>query len=249
MNINSTTDYGQFKHIVGNRGLNKAHLNRLEKSILKNNLLDKFPGIVNKHDELVDGQHRLEVARKNNLLFYYTIVPDAGMEQVVDLNVSSKPWSLLDFFHSFIDRGFPEYIKLGQFMQKYKEYNMSMSNAAMLIGADKKGTQFHFQGERTGFKFGQFKAENIQRGDAVMLSVIDLSPFLRASSIMEDRDFLKAIMKLMRMDENGEISWKELLTQFDKSGKQITRQFLLRNYLEVFEEVYSYNKKTRIRFF
>ena len=63
-NVYKTTDYGQFKNIEGNRGINLKHVNTLVTSITEKDL--QIPIIVDQNMRVVDGQHRLEAYKKLN---------------------------------------------------------------------------------------------------------------------------------------------------------------------------------------
>ena len=72
LQIHSTYDLNVFKILEGNRNINLLHVERLVKSIEENGFL-KMPIIVNKNYEVIDGQHRLEAAKKSKSMVYYII--------------------------------------------------------------------------------------------------------------------------------------------------------------------------------
>ena len=63
MDVIETTDYDIFKGIVGNRKVEKKHVEMLTGAIDRNNLLNVRPIIVNEEMMVIDGQHRLEAAK------------------------------------------------------------------------------------------------------------------------------------------------------------------------------------------
>lgn len=120
MQIKSTTNYDQFKVIKGNRNINKRHLTTLTLSIVKENLLEFNPIIVNEKMEVIDGQHRLEVAKANKLPIFYMVNPTADIHTVVRQNSVSKQWNLQDYINSFVTLGKENYIYLQEFMDNYE---------------------------------------------------------------------------------------------------------------------------------
>ena len=54
--IKTTSNYNIFLHVIGNREINKANVNRLKESIKDIGL--QVPILVNQNKAVVDGQHR-----------------------------------------------------------------------------------------------------------------------------------------------------------------------------------------------
>lgn len=117
--IQKTTNYNLFKTIEGNRDLNPNHLAKLAMSVAKKNLLQYAPIMVNESMEVIDGQHRLEVARQSKLEIYYTIVPRARLDEVMELNTTLRNWKLTDFVNSMIVTGNKEMQYLRNFCEEY----------------------------------------------------------------------------------------------------------------------------------
>ncbi len=126
--IQKTNNYEQFKELKGNRNLNAGHLARLTMSIGKKNLMEYNPILVNENMEVVDGQHRLEVARQNKLPVYFQIVPASGLNEVMELNTNLRNWKLVDFVDSLIVQGNKTMMYLREFCD---EYNLSITGAIM----------------------------------------------------------------------------------------------------------------------
>src|SRR5271156_3067808 len=103
--IYSTKNYDMFTSLKGNRGkttIQPRHLDALEKSILERNLLDVNPIIVDKSHIVINGHHRLAVAKKNNLLIYYTIVEDADYKDAIRLTRGTSNWTLKEYLECFM---------------------------------------------------------------------------------------------------------------------------------------------------
>lgn len=130
MIIQKTINYDQFKFIKGNRELNQRHLTQLTLSILEDNLLSVNPILVNADLEVIDGQHRLEVARANKLEIYYIIMPNAGVNEVRQLNTFTRVWKMLDYVESYATQGNKQYQKLLKLME---EYSISATTAISFI--------------------------------------------------------------------------------------------------------------------
>ena len=117
--IQQTTDYDQFKNIKANRKLYPFHIANLTTSIMTKNMLSENPIVVNEKMEVVDGQHRLLVAKANKLPIYFMVIPDAGITEVRLLNANNREWSLTDFIDSYVEQGRENYIWLKSFTNQY----------------------------------------------------------------------------------------------------------------------------------
>lgn len=249
MKIYSTTDYGQFKRVVGNRKVNKTHVNKLVKSISKENHLEQYPGIVNSELFIYDGQHRLAAAEILQVPFYYQIEEtDIGLDMVRTLQLQ-KSWSMEDYLESFIEQGNPHYVRLREFM-KLSGFGVSVSG--MLIGEGTRNsntTRAFFHGSNSLFKQGAFEATRLATGMRVLGLVEDVTPYLQIKSIRIDRDFLAALLKLDYLVEQGLLDWKRMLYQLEASKKLIQREYTIKDYLRALEDIFNFNMKTKFRFY
>lgn len=121
--VNTTSDLGLFKKMIGNRPVNPQHVKRLSMSIKKYGMLVN-PILVNENYEVIDGQHRLEAAKDANSSVYYIKVPKYGIEQVHALNVNQKNWTHKQFMEGYASMGLESYIKLKEFSEKHHYFNL-----------------------------------------------------------------------------------------------------------------------------
>lgn len=137
--IKSTKDYSLFKLRNDNRehGINKTHLDYLIEKIKLRNLLDLNPIIVNEDFEVINGQHRLEAAKRLNLPIYYRVIEKCSAKDIIDLNFS-KSWTMSDYLHFYCENNYEEYIKLKEFIYKSRltlkvALNLSQGNSRKKI--------------------------------------------------------------------------------------------------------------------
>jgi len=120
MTVKSTQNYSQFKTVLGNRLLSREHIARLVREIERNNLLATQPILVNEKMEIIDGQHRLEAAKKIGATIYYVQVPGLGIEHVVRLNNTQRRWGVYEYIQLHVDHGNAHYQQLQDFIHKNK---------------------------------------------------------------------------------------------------------------------------------
>lgn len=112
----STTDYKQFKIMSGNRKIVKFHVENLGRSMaLYPEIFKLKPILVNKHMEVIDGQHRLAAAKKLGVPVWYDKVDNAGANEAIIINNNQRNWSIDDYARSFAAFGkqpYKDFIKL-----------------------------------------------------------------------------------------------------------------------------------------
>lgn len=114
-----TRDYDKFNMLECNRELNPLHLKRLMESIQRNNQLKLHPIIVTSGYEVIDGQHRLESARRLGLSIYYIISDEVQKQHIIECNANQKPFELNDFIRfSIQETKNKDYIRLQDLLMK-----------------------------------------------------------------------------------------------------------------------------------
>lgn len=174
--IQTTTDYDKFTLIKGNREVKAGHTASLAVSILKHNMLAQNPIIVNSKMEVIDGQHRLEVARTNKLPISYIVLDNADIAEVISLNQAQRAWTANDFIDSYAARGNEEYIWLRNFT---KEQKIAVSNAVIFTHGSNDSWVY------TAIKTGRFVTRPEQREDAERRAGVlwELRPFLNVTGV------------------------------------------------------------------
>ncbi len=99
--IEKTKEYSKFKHLKGNRPIQKYHLKKLKQSIEKDNCLNLHPIIVNKNFEIIDGQHRLEVAKQLDLDIFFIQSESVKDEHFIEGNVNQKSLEVENYIDYF----------------------------------------------------------------------------------------------------------------------------------------------------
>lgn len=240
--ILSTKDYSIFKRVWHNRKLNSAHLKNLTASIATKNLLQYTPIIVNEKMEVIDGQHRLEVAKRNKLEIYYIIADDVATSDILLLNANERPWAIPDFIDSWEKQGIKDYKILKEFMDKY-ELPASIS-ACMLSGisTNAKHTIVRI------IKEGEFEVTEQEKATEQADRLTALIPFCQ-NRFWKNRDFLRAYLSLYpKLDWDKFV--EQLTTMMEATGKvPLRRQLSQRDTVLMFEDIYNYNKKNRERLY
>jgi len=107
-----TQNYKKFKIMDGNPKLLNIHVRKLKKAIEEDNQLELHPIIVNKDFYVIDGQHRLQVAKELGLNIYYIKSDTVRDEHALSARIqqASRIEDRIDYF--CIRQKKPEYILL-----------------------------------------------------------------------------------------------------------------------------------------
>ena len=118
--ILSTTDYDKFIFRKDNRVIDENHVKTLMWKIEIKNMLHINPLIVNSLFEVIDGQHRLEAAKRLHIPVYYIVDDDFEREDIITLNSGRKNWVNEDYINFYASEGKEDYIKIKKFMEDHQ---------------------------------------------------------------------------------------------------------------------------------
>lgn len=130
-----TIDYEVFQRPKCNRKIDTSVLKKLEKSIKEKNLLASKPIVVDRFFNVIDGQHRLEVAKKLGIPIPYQVDEKCDIYDMVKLNNNQKAWTINDYLNYYCHaEERPEYLKLRDFVERE---NLQLNIALHLLNGTK----------------------------------------------------------------------------------------------------------------
>ncbi len=163
--MEKTTDYSIFEKEEKNRELSETNVIRIMKSIQAKNLLCYRPILVDKDMKIIDGQHRLEAAKRLKIPIYYEVSKTLSSNDIILLNSNSKFWSFDDYLNFYVNSGLEDYVKLDQLCKKNK---ITVIHALNVLG--KRGGR----NSSKNFKHGEFKYPNFE-DERDALDILDFS--------------------------------------------------------------------------
>lgn len=129
-----TSNYAQFNKLNGNRPVNESQVDGIINSIREVGY-QPVPILVNEKMEVIDGQHRLEAAKKLGISIYFIIKNGAGSKEVMQLNLRRGNWTVYDFIGFYAATGNINYIKLREYEASYTR--MGVIDIAMCLSDSK----------------------------------------------------------------------------------------------------------------
>ncbi len=120
MKIFQTKDYDDFKKFPGNRKIKEKHVVKLMASIQLIDRLEQYPIIINQENQVIDGQHRLEAAKRLNIPIYYVVDAESDPNQILIVNDTKLNWVVEDRFDYWIEYGNKDYQRIKDLSNRLK---------------------------------------------------------------------------------------------------------------------------------
>lgn len=148
MLIQQTKDYDVFQHFGCNRRLHEGNLKKLQRSISQENMLASRPILIDEQFRVIDGQHRLEAARRLGVPVWYQVHDGRRPEDMIMLNNAVKSWGIPDYLNFYTKNSYANYINLSSFIEKNK---VDVNIALHMLNSD-RSTGFY-----KDFKEGRYE--------------------------------------------------------------------------------------------
>jgi len=116
--IYETTNYSDFKTMVGNRAVKDDRVNKIVESINKVGYV-LSPILVNEKMEVIDGQGRLSALERLRLPVHYMIQDGVGIEECRQMNIHQSNWTNYDYVTSYAIRGNDNYRRLQSLLDTF----------------------------------------------------------------------------------------------------------------------------------
>ncbi len=241
-NAQSTMNYDLFKKHPSNTPINDTIVNKLVDSIQQRNMLSLKPILVNEKMQVLDGQHRLEAAKKLNLPVYYIVEKEAQDMDMILLNANQRTWKLADYHNFFLTQGSPEYRKLDEFTKNHK---MNLQEYMKLDNYGRKSVNSN------NFRHGKFVMPNEteQTGKLKIWNFAkELIQFIgkRRSDIpqvLKSVNFQRALISFLKRDD---ISLEEVRSKVEMKIDILGARSGMGGYYQMFMEIYNFRRRDPI---
>lgn len=238
MTIHKTTEYDKFVLREDNRkhGLMENHVLDIMESLKIRNLLHLRPIVINTRNEVLDGQHRLEAAKRLGLPIYYMLDKDSQSEDLIHLNMSKK-WNTDDYLNFWCKQGKQNYIKLAE-LQRKTGLNISILLNLCCMQTGQKYRDFKM-GKLEGFEEGKFEQsiEYCRETSDLFVSLIGFHTWYRA------KRFCIPLCKLCSNENFKMEKWRENL---QKLSHKLCQKATTQGYEAMLEDIYNWHNSKKI---
>ena len=196
--VYQTANYNVFARIKGNRELNELKIKKMIRDINNGlNLLADFPLVVVESGsklQVIDGQHRLEAAKKTKKEVFYIIrKTELSLDKMARFNSLQEKWSVKDFIECYIEKGIQDYAKLKEFIEHYQ---VPASVSIKILHSGIVGNDGSNSDLTEVFHRGEFKCKHWKQA----VDIVESCKRFGKSKYWNSRPFMIAITKILAAD-------------------------------------------------
>lgn len=240
--MQSTMDYGIFKKSPSNRDTDDRNIQRIQKSIQQKNLLHHRPILVNEKMEVIDGQNRLEAAKRSNLPVFFEVSNDSTTEDIYLLNINQKTWQAQDYVKYFCSLGKEEYIRLHYFMEE-KKISLKM---AMILLTSNRGAEPYYDLKQGLFQFPN--EEEMQVVNQYLDQIAQITDFISLNT-MGSKHYLKKstfIYSALKFLSSPNVNFNIFMKKLEMKLAYIRPCTLAKEYITMFKAIYNWKNQDPI---
>lgn len=239
-----TSDYSIFKKSEANRDVVELNVKKIMNSIQIRNLLEFRPIIVNSKMEVIDGQNRLEAAKRLGVEIWYEVQPDSEVEDIFLLNANQKAWEFQDYLKHYCARGSEDYLKLDLFCKSEK---VNVRTALILLTGSSSGDI------GVSFKAGKFiypDAEAEQNARDIRSNIREIEFYLKTKTpgkcgFIKSSLFNRACLQFF---SNKSVDFSIFMKKIPYRLDLLRTCSRLDQYMSVLKDIYNYKNREPVDF-
>lgn len=237
--ILETSDLSIFKFRVDNRSIKQGALRKIRKRMKDHGWEKGSYVLVNEKFEVIDGQHRLIVARELGVSVQYIIERGAGFQMIKDRNTANNNWNIIDHLDGFVKTGNVHYVVLDRYMKNFPELRPT---ECMMLTKNSISSS-----TRDVFETGKFETKDMKLAYVWGHQIMSLKPYF-------EKYYNKSIFvrSLIRVFQNPRFDFDEFLHRVKLRPTMLEPCGTVEKYLEMIEKIYNYRRgdgnKVNLRF-
>ena len=230
--IYSTTEYGAFNKLRGNRAVNELHVRRLVEAIKEKDL--QIPIIVDHDMNVLDGQHRLDAYKIVGNPITYIIKDKFELQDVRNVNSVNRKWTLTEYLMSYCKLGKKDYQLLEWFHRTY-EFGIAEC-VAMLNG--KGYTNVNILKE---FRKGEFVIDDLEQGKTWAKNINACGEYFQ---YYKKATFIKAMLSAMK---DKTFSFKIFFKRLSNNSSKLKNQGSRNDFIVNIERLYNHGTANKFK--
>ena len=230
--IYSTTEYGVFNKLRGNRAVNELHVRRLVEAIKEKDL--QIPIIVDHDMNVLDGQHRLDAYKIVGNPITYIIKDKFELQDVRNVNSVNRKWTLTEYLMSYCKLGKKDYQLLEWFHRTY-EFGIAEC-IAMLNG--KGYTNVNILKE---FRKGEFVIDDLEQGKTWAKNINACGEYFQ---YYKKATFIKAMLSAMK---DKTFSFKIFFKRLSNNSSKLKNQGSRNDFIVNIERLYNHGTANKFK--
>ena len=230
--IYSTTEYGVFNKLRGNRAVNELHVRRLVEAIKEKDL--QIPIIVDHDMNVLDGQHRLDAYKIVGNPITYIIKDKFELQDVRNVNSVNRKWTLTEYLMSQCKLSKKDYQLLEWFHRTY-EFGIAEC-VAMLNG--KGYTNVNILKE---FRKGEFVIDDLEQGKTWAKNINACGEYFQ---YYKKATFIKAMLSAMK---DKTFSFKIFFKRLSNNSSKLKNQGSRNDFIVNIERLYNHGTANKFK--
>ena len=230
--IYSTTEYGVFNKLRGNRSVNELHVRRLVEAIKEKDL--QIPIIVDHDMNVLDGQHRLDAYKIVGNPITYIIKDKFELQDVRNVNSVNRKWTLTEYLMSYCKLGKKDYQLLEWFHRTY-EFGIAEC-VAMLNG--KGYTNVNILKE---FRKGEFVIDDLEQGKTWAKNINACGEYFE---YYKKRGFVHAMISCLK---DKTFNWSIFFKRLKNNSSKLKNQASKNDFIVNIERLYNHGTASKYK--
>lgn len=230
-------EYDKLKKLTGNREINNKNVLQKMELIEKNGFKTTDPIVLDGEGKIIDGQHRREAAIELKTPFKFTVDTEStnSLETTIEMNNSSKAWTIDDYVNAYALNGNDNYRKL---LALKNELDLNMTKTLVLYCGYMIGNETQASIKNGNFEFNEIKATRAKLYLNEIKQLQDVILNTNYKRMVGSQSFMSAYVKVRR---NENFKFDILKSQFEKLRYSNLNP---KNMQESLVEAYNIQRKT-----
>ncbi len=231
-----TKNYDIFELKEDNRDVkDQRHIRDLMGSMERNGFLKSGAISVKNHGAkyvVIDGQHRLEAAKRLGIAVWYTIDDEIPEEALPDLQIA-KRWLPKDYLKHWLVKGVKPYVKINEIYEHYPKVSITTIVLLLEGGGSAKGAKDRFENGVTKITHLEKALKTLQHADELYK--------LYKQEWLWGRTFLTTFMQVLKIEGYDQ---KILLKRLQHRSEEFRQMLSPEGYYKMIGGIYNYGAKT-----
>jgi hypothetical protein len=226
--IHETDNYGQFSRECRNRPLVEKHVIELMDSIRCKNLLSSYPIVVDPSLNVLDGQHRLEAARRLGVPIFFIVEGAMSIDDVGRVNSAQRGWTKENNLEFYASGGNQNYLALKAFLSQYPWMSLTAASEVCYYGDRVRRGDV--------FDNGQYVANDIEFAHKVAKAALDFKPYVKW---YRETTFILTMRNLL---SNAAYDHARMVRKLRRCSTKLRKGTDIASYISMLNDIYNYGE-------
>lgn len=228
--ILETSDLSIFSFLNENRDVEPSKLTQIRKRMRSHGWEKGSFILVNEKFQVLDGQHRLTVARELKCPVQYIVVNGGDMITVRERNSGGHNWNIINHLGSYVKSGSVHYVLLDKYMKNFPDFRPT---ECMMLTKNSINSS-----SRDVFESGNFETKDMRVAYDWGHKIMSLKPYFKDG--YNKSIFIRAMVRVLLKPE---FNFDEFLHKVKQRPSMIFMCGTVDQYLEMIEKIYNYRRK------